>query len=137
MPGLVIYRFDAPLFFANARTFSEQITRLAAAEPPPKWILIAAEPISDIDTTAADMLTDLVDDLHGRGTQLVFAELKSLVRGKLEQYGLTERLVFFPTLNSAGKEYRRLFGTRWGVTDPPPVWPVPVEPGRREDGEDD
>src|ERR1700742_1789317 len=50
LPGLVIFRFDAPLFFANARTFRDQIRRLANTEPRPTWILIAAEPITDVDT---------------------------------------------------------------------------------------
>ncbi len=64
IPGLVIYRFDAPLFFANARTFRDQIRRFAAADPRPKWIVIAAEPITDVDTTAADMLADLDEELN-------------------------------------------------------------------------
>ena len=80
LPGLVIFRFDAPLFFANARTFRDQIRRLAAAEPRPQWILIAAEPITDVDTTAADMLADLDQELNAAGTFLVFAELKDPVR---------------------------------------------------------
>ena len=80
LPGLVIFRFDAPLFFANARTFRDQIRRLAAAEPRPHWILIAAEPITDVDTTAADMLADLDEELNAAGTFLVFAELKDPVR---------------------------------------------------------
>ena len=128
MPGLIIFRFDAPLFFANARTFAEQITRLASAKPAPKWILVAAEPISDIDTTAADMLADLVTDLDAGGTTLAFAELKSVVKGKLEAYELdaiTEKILYFPTLNVAGKAYRAQFGTNWGDTDFPAVWPLP------------
>ena len=128
MPGLIIFRFDAPLFFANARTFAEQITRLASAKPAPKWILVAAEPISDIDTTAADMLADLVTDLAAGGTTLAFAELKSVVKGKLEAYELdaiTEKILYFPTLNVAGKAYRAQFGTNWGDTDFPAVWPLP------------
>src|SRR5207237_5741485 len=64
LPGLVIFRFDAHLFFANARTFREQIRRLAAAEPRPRWIVIAAEPITDVDTTAADMLAGLDEELN-------------------------------------------------------------------------
>ena len=56
LPGLVIFRFDAPLFFANARTFRDEVRRLAGAEPRPHWIVVAAEPITDVDTTAADML---------------------------------------------------------------------------------
>src|SRR5437764_4640488 len=53
IPGVVILRFDAPLIFANARTFREEIRRLARAEPPPRFIVVAAEPITDVDTTAA------------------------------------------------------------------------------------
>ena len=63
LPGLAIYRFDAPLLFANARTFRNQVRRLAALDPRPAWIIVAAEPITDVDTTAADMLEDLDDDL--------------------------------------------------------------------------
>ena len=128
MPGLIIFRFDAPLFFANARTFAEQVTRLASTDPAPKWILVAAEPISDIDTTAADMLADLVTDLADRGTTLAFAELKSVVKRKLEAYELdeiTDKILYFPTLNVAGKEYRARFGTDWGDTDFPATWPPP------------
>ena len=56
LPGLVIYRFDGPLFFANAKTFRDEVRRLARADPPPVWILIAAEPMTDVDTTASDVL---------------------------------------------------------------------------------
>ena len=56
LPGCVIFRFDAPLIFANARTFREQIRKLAPVRPPRTWIIVAAEPITDVDTTAADML---------------------------------------------------------------------------------
>jgi MFS superfamily sulfate permease-like transporter len=59
LPGLVIYRFDAPLFFANAKTFRDEVMRLAQADPPPAWIVIAAEPVTDVDTTASDVLEDL------------------------------------------------------------------------------
>ncbi len=116
MPGLVVFRFDAPLFFANARTFADQVERLAATEPRPRWIIIAAEPITDIDTTAADMLEELVTDLAAHGTELVFAELKDPVRLKLERYGLSgvmDKVTFHLTLNRAGKAYREAFGTDW------------------------
>ena len=76
LPGCVIFRFDAPLIFANARTFREHIRALAATEPAPVWIIVAAEPITDIDTTAADMLEDLDQTLNERGISLVFAEMK-------------------------------------------------------------
>jgi high affinity sulfate transporter 1 len=116
LTGLVIFRFDAPLFFANARTFREQIRRLAAAEPRPQWILIAAEPITDVDTTAADMLADLDEELNAIGTSLVFAELKDPVRAKLERYQLIGPLDpqhFFPTIDAALATFRQQTGANW------------------------
>ncbi len=116
LPGLVIFRFDAPLFFANARTFREQIRRLAAANPRPEWIIIAAEPITDVDTTAADMLAELDTELNAAGTSLAFAELKDPVRTKLERYELIGPLDpdhFFPTLQSAVDAYRSKTGAEW------------------------
>src|SRR4051794_25718005 len=116
LPGLTIFRFDAPLFFANARTFREQVRRLARAEPRPLWIVVAAEPITDVDTTAADMLEDLDEELNAAGTSLVFAELKERVRAKLERYELIGPLDpshFFPTLDAAVDEFRERTGVEW------------------------
>ena len=59
VPGLVLYRFDAPLIFANTRTFRDPVRHLAKTEPRPRWIVVAAEPITDVDTTAADILEGL------------------------------------------------------------------------------
>jgi high affinity sulfate transporter 1 len=109
VPGLAIYRFDAPLFFANVKTFRDQVRRLAAADPPPRWIVIAAEPVTDVDTTAADVLTDLDEALNERGISLVFAELKDPVRAKIERYGLTRTIDpahFFPTVGAAVRAFR-------------------------------
>ena len=116
LPGLVIFRFDAPLFFANARTFRDQVRRLAAAEPRPQWILIATEPITDVDTTAADILKDLDEELNAAGTSLVFAELKDPVRARLQRYELIGPLNpdhFFPTLDAAVESFRRRTGAEW------------------------
>jgi len=88
LDGLVLYRFDAPLLFANARTFRNEIRKLANATPTPRWIIVAAEPITDIDTTAADVLEDLIQELSKRDIRLVLAELKHPVRTKLERYEL-------------------------------------------------
>ncbi|NKQ52344.1 sulfate permease [Amycolatopsis sp. K13G38] len=104
VPGLVLYRFDAPLFFANAKTFRDEIRKIAAADPPPVWIVVAAEPMTDVDTTAADVLEDLDRELDERGISLVFAELKDPVRGKLDRYELTRTIAsghFFPTTGAA------------------------------------
>jgi high affinity sulfate transporter 1 len=116
LPGCVLFRFDAPLFFANARTFRDQVRRLARSEPPPKWIVVAAEPITDVDTTAADMLEDLDEALNAKGISLVFAELKDPVREKIERYGLTRTIDpahFFPTVGAAVAAFRDQFGADW------------------------
>ena len=116
LPGLVIYRFDAPLFFANAKTFRDMVMRLAGAEPAPRWIVIAAEPVTDVDTTASDVLEDLDETLNAQGISLVFAELKDPVRRKIERYGLTRTIDpghFFPTIGAAVKAFRRETGAEW------------------------
>ena len=121
LPGVVIFRFDAQLFFANSRTFREQIRRLAAAEPRPRWIVIAAEPITDVDTTAADMLADLDEELNAAGTSLVFAELKDPVRAKLERYELIGPLDpdhFFPTVEAAIDHFRQGNSAEWTSPEP-------------------
>ena len=118
LPGLVIYRFDAPLFFANATTFRDEIRRLARADPPPAWILVAAEPLTDVDTTASDVLEELDEALNARGTSLVFAELKDPVRRKIERYGLTRTIDprhFFPTIESAVAAFRQETGAEWAA----------------------
>ena len=109
LPGLVVYRFDAPLIFANSTTFRDGIRRLAASEPPPRWILVAAEPMTDVDTTAADMLEDLDEELNTRGISLAFAEMKDPVRRKIERYELTRTIDpahFFPTVEAGVAAFR-------------------------------
>ncbi|MFL5920236.1 MAG: SulP family inorganic anion transporter, partial [Gaiellaceae bacterium] len=131
LAGLVIFRFDAPLLFANARTFRDQIRRLAAGEPKPRWIVIAAEPITDVDTTAADMLVQLDEELNAAGSYLVFAELKDRVRAKLERYELIGPLDpahFFPTLDGAIAAYREMTGVDWASTDEFPALTTSSKP---------
>ena len=116
LPGLVVYRFDAPLIFANARMFSEAIRALAVRHDDLRWIVIAAEPVTDVDTTASDMLEELDEWLNERGVSLVFAELKDPVREKIERYELTrtiDRSHFFPTLDDAVAAYVAQTGADW------------------------
>jgi MFS superfamily sulfate permease-like transporter len=116
LPGLVIYRYDAPLIFANARMFSEAVRGLVEREGGVRWIVVAAEPITDVDTTAADMLEELDEWLNERETSLVFAELKDPVRDKLERYEITRTIDpahFYPTVEAAVAEYVRLTGASW------------------------
>ena len=120
LPGLVIYRFDGPLFFANATTFRDEVRRLAKSKPKPAWILVAAEPVTDVDTTASDVLEDLDEALNAEGISLVFAELKDPVRAKIERYGLTRTIDprhFFPTIESAVAAFRQETGAQWAAAD--------------------
>ena len=103
----MIYRFDGPLFFANATTFRDEIRRLAKADPKPAWILIAAEPVTDVDTTASDVLDELDETLNAEGISLVFAELKDPVRRKIERYGLTRTIDPAALLPDDRRRYRR------------------------------
>ena len=83
--------------------------------------MIAAEPITDVDTTAADMLDDLDEALNARGVTLVFAEMKDPVREKIERYGLTRTIDpnhFFPTLESAIAAFQEQTGARWTGRSP-------------------
>ncbi len=119
LPGLVLFRFDAPLFFANARTFRDQIRKLASADPKPAWIVVAAEPITDVDTTAGDMLEELDHELNAVGVSLVFAEMKDPVRDKIERYDLTRTINpehFFPTIDAAVTAYREATNASWDVS---------------------
>ncbi|MFI0260758.1 SulP family inorganic anion transporter [Streptomyces sp. NPDC017056] len=128
LPGLVIHRFDAPLFFANAKAFRDEVLRLAHGEPPPRWIVVAAEPVTDVDTTAADILEELCEGLDARHIRLVFAELKDPVLRKLKRYELTHAYGgdrFFPTVESAVAAFRAGTGAVWTAAVPP------AEPGRR------
>jgi high affinity sulfate transporter 1 len=138
LPGLVLYRFDGPLIFANAKTFRDEIRRLAKADPPPTWIVVAAEPVTDVDTTASDVLEDLDEELNARGISLVFAELKDPVRRKIERYGLTRTISpqhFFPTMESAVAAFREQAGGEWAaghdaaVIVPPRDIPAPPAAG--------
>jgi MFS superfamily sulfate permease-like transporter len=104
IPHCVLYRFDAPLIFANARTFRDEVRHLASTMEPGDWIIVAAEPMTDVDTTACDMLDDLAIELDGRGVRLVFAEMKDPVRSKLAMFGMEHALPddrFYPTISAA------------------------------------
>jgi high affinity sulfate transporter 1 len=93
VPGLLVVRWSAPLFFANANQFRDRIRGLVRdATPAPRWVLVAAEPITDIDTTAGAMLLDLDLELNTSGIHLAFAELQSEVRTTIVRYGLLETI---------------------------------------------
>jgi high affinity sulfate transporter 1 len=105
IPGLVMLRWDAPLFFANAEWFRDHAMDAVAKSPTPvRRLVIAAEPITSIDVTAADAVSELDGMLHAAGIELCFAEMKDPVKDKLKRFGLFERFGadrFFATLGEA------------------------------------
>lgn len=117
VPGLVLFRWDAPLFFANAGMFRESVLEAVAASPEAaRWVSVAAEPVTDIDLTAADMLGGLLDELDAAGVTMVWGELKDPVKDRLRQYGLFDRIGadhFFPTLGSLVDDYVEESGIDW------------------------
>ena len=117
VPGLLLYRFDAPLFFANAGVFRRRVRGLlAAARPAARWVVVAAEPITDVDTTAAAVLGELLAELRQQGVTLAFAELKGPVKDRLRRYGLYDQIGpdrFYPTVGTAVDGYLRETGVEW------------------------
>lgn len=108
IPGLVLFRWDAPLFFANAELFAQRVLEAVARAPTPvHWVVVAAEPVTSIDVTAADILAELDEALRKDGITLGFAELKDPVKDKLKRFELFARFegAFFPTVGSAVRSY--------------------------------
>ena len=117
IPGLILFRWDAPLFFANAELFKERVLDLATkADSAPRWLVVAAEPITSVDVTAADALSELDKSLREAGVKLCFAELKDPVKDKLKRFGLFTRIgeeFFFPTIGSAVSNYLKRHAVDW------------------------
>ena len=117
IPGLVLFRWDAPLFFANAELFRDHVLDAVAASPTPvRWLVVSAEPVTSIDVTAADALEELDNTLHAAGIDLCFAEMKDPVKDKLKRFGLFSRLGeqrFFATLGQAVSGYLKANQVPW------------------------
>jgi high affinity sulfate transporter 1 len=117
VPGLVLFRWDAPLFFANAEFFKERVLAAAAQAPGPvHWIVVAAEPVTSVDVTAADTLAELDRTLQEAGIELSFAELKDPVKDKLKRFGLFTQIgesFFFPTIGAAVSSYVKSHAVDW------------------------
>ncbi|SFM82937.1 high affinity sulphate transporter 1 [Variovorax sp. OV329] len=107
--GLVLFRWDAPLFFANAELFREKVLAAVSESPTPvRWIVVAAEPVTSVDVTSSDMLAELDEELQARGIELCFAEMKDPVKDKLKRFGVFDRFgasTFHPTLEEAVSAY--------------------------------
>jgi len=117
VPGLVLFRWDAQLFFANAEIFRQQvISAVDQANTPTRWVIVAADAITDIDITAADSMLALKNELAQRGVELHFAGLKGQVKDRLASYGLLEVMGsdrFAPTVGRAVNVYRSHFKLDW------------------------
>ena len=117
VPGLVLFRWDSPLFVANAGMFRQRLLDVVAAAPTPtRRVIIAAEPMTDIDTTAADTLCQLADELRARDIELAFAELKGPVKDRLRRYGIYESFgsgAFEPTVGRAVAAYVKAHEVPW------------------------
>jgi sulfate permease, SulP family len=93
VPGLLVYRFDAPLFFANADVLHDQVLDLVdRSNPPVRTVVLDAEGMVDMDVSGAETLATLRDDLDARGTRLVLARVRHSLRTTLRHLGLEERL---------------------------------------------
>ena len=117
VPGLVLFRWDAPLFFANAELFKERVFEAVAASPTRvNWVVVAAEPVTSVDVTASDSLAELIDDLQANGITFRFAELKDPVKDKLKRFGLFTDLgkaAFYPTIGAAVRDYVDTYDLDW------------------------
>src|SRR5262245_14333840 len=117
IPGLVLFRWDAPLFFANAELFRERVlAALTTVAGPVRWCVVAAEPVTSVDVTAADIVAELDDTLHAAGVTLCFAEMKDPVKDKLKRFGLFARFGgerFFATVGEAVTVYRSAHRVDW------------------------
>jgi len=102
LSGIAVYRWEAPLFFANCSSFRTQV-RTIAREGDVSWVIIQCEAITDIDVSAGQMLEQLDQELNALGVHMAFVELRSRLQSLVRRYGLYETLDrdrFYPTLES-------------------------------------
>jgi high affinity sulfate transporter 1 len=139
IPGLLLYRFDAPLFFANASIFRQRLKdRIDSAETPVRRVVLCAEPLIDVDTTAADSLGELIDELAADGIEFAFAELKHPVRAHLARYGLVDEAGgpnLYPTIGSAVHAFVDVHGVDWVDWEDAEEHAAAVEAAKAEDAE--
>ncbi len=103
VPDVVVYRWEAPLFFANAAAFRDQVRRLVHARHP-VWFVLVCEAITDVDVTAAGMLEQLDRELNGAGVHMAFVEMRTRLQDLVKKYGLLQTLDsehFYPSVDAA------------------------------------
>lgn len=120
-PGIVVYRWEAPLFFANASLFHDQVRRLVR-KTQARWVVLQCEAITDIDVTAAEMLDQADKQLNARGVHLAFVELRGRLQDLVLRYGLLETLDrdhFYPSMDAALADIRALDARHGSETGSP------------------
>jgi high affinity sulfate transporter 1 len=117
VPGLLLFRWDAPLFFANAELFQQSLLQAIDEAPQPiSRVVVAAEPVTSIDVTSGDMLGELAQTLRAREIQLHFAEMKDPVKDKLVQFELLEALgenIQHATVSAAVEQFLADHAVEW------------------------
>jgi MFS superfamily sulfate permease-like transporter len=117
IPGLVLFRWDAPLFFANAELFHDRVLAAVSSSPTPaRRVVVAAEPVTSVDVTAADMLAELDEALRAAGIEVCFAEMKDPVKDKLKKFGLLSHFgehTFYATIGEAVEAYLAAHPVEW------------------------
>ena len=119
LPGIVVFRWEAPLFFANSGQFRDQVRKLAH-DRTPEWIVLECEAVTDIDVTAAEVLQTLDEELNDRGIHLAFVELRDRLQDLVRRYGLDttlDREHFYPSLDSALDAISTAAGNDPGLPD--------------------
>jgi MFS superfamily sulfate permease-like transporter len=103
LPGVLVYRWEAPLFFANSGMFRQQVRSLASSKQS-RWVVLQCEAVTDIDVTAAEMLEQTDAQLNEQGIHLAFVELRSRLQDLVQRYGLLDTVDikhFYPTMEAA------------------------------------
>ena len=122
LPGILVYRWEAPLFFANSGIFRDAVRELVV-EKNARWVVLQCEAVTDIDVTAAEMLEHADKQLNDRGVHLAFVELRTRLQDLLLRYGLLETLDrdhFYPTIDVALAEITAIDAASPDSTDPEP-----------------
>ena len=123
IPGLVVYRYDAPLFFANAQDFRRRALAAAQRDPPAHWFVLNVEANVEVDFTALEALDGVREELTRAGTVFALARVKQDLLVRLEAFGLTAKIgadLLFPTLPTAVAAYQQ-----WAAGQGPPASPGP------------
>jgi high affinity sulfate transporter 1 len=101
--GVIVFRWEAPLFFANVGQFRDQV-RALVRDSQPGWVVLQCEAVTDVDVTAAEILRDLDEELNAKGVHLAFVELRGRLQQLIQRYGLhttLDREHFYPSLDRA------------------------------------